>query len=142
MEIFTLHRLPEPKINPMARLSSPPSVVLMGTIPIRILYPSYGKEKRASGEAAALIYFHGGGYSVGNVEEFENGLRIVAEESGCQVLISLISFKVKGTETLTAGPHGVAGYAIDYRLAAEFRSLPTRRVLYRDRLAAGRPLLR
>jgi acetyl esterase/lipase len=93
-------------------------------------------------EAGALIYFHGGGYSVGSVEEFENGLRIVAEEPGCQVLISLISFKVKGTETLTACPHGVAGYAIDYRLAAEFRSPPTRRVLYSDRLAAGRPLLR
>lgn len=32
-----------------------------------------------------MIYFHGGGYTVGSVDEFENGLRIVAEESGVQV---------------------------------------------------------
>jgi acetyl esterase/lipase len=32
-----------------------------------------------------LIYFHGGGYTVGSVDEFENALRLVAEQSGCQV---------------------------------------------------------
>lgn len=44
-----------------------------------------------------MIYFHGGGYTVGTVDEFENGLRIVAEESRCQV------------------------YAVEYRLAPEWR---------------------
>lgn len=44
-----------------------------------------------------MICFHGGGYTIGTVDEFENGLRIVAEESGCQV------------------------YAVEYRLAPEWR---------------------
>lgn len=29
----------------------------------------------------ALVYMHGGGYTVGTGDEFERGLRIVAEES-------------------------------------------------------------
>ncbi|KAJ5783331.1 uncharacterized protein N7518_009008 [Penicillium psychrosexuale] len=33
-------------------------------------------------KVAALVYMHGGGYTVGSVDEFENGLRILAEESG------------------------------------------------------------
>jgi acetyl esterase/lipase len=71
-----------------------------GTIPIRVFYPKSGEEKRKAGGAVALIYFHGGGYTVGIVDEFENGLRIVAEESGVQV------------------------YAVEYRPAPEWR-LPT-----------------
>jgi len=39
---------------------------------------------------------HGGGYTVGSVDEFENGLRIVAEKAGIQV------------------------YGVEYRLAPEF----------------------
>jgi acetyl esterase/lipase len=44
-----------------------------------VLYPKSGEERRKYGDAGALIYFHGGGYTVGTVDEFENGLRIVAE---------------------------------------------------------------
>jgi acetyl esterase/lipase len=62
-----------------------------------VFYPKSGQGKKDAGEAAALIYFHGGGYTVGTVDEFENGLRILAEESGCQV------------------------YAVEYRLAPEWR---------------------
>lgn len=72
-----------------------------GTVPIRVFYPSSGEARRVSGNSGALIYFHGGGYTVGTVDEFENGLRIVAEESGCQV------------------------YAVEYRLAPEWK-FPTR----------------
>jgi acetyl esterase/lipase len=68
-----------------------------GTIPIRVFYPKTGEEKRKAGHAAAITYFHGGGYTVGTVDEFENGLRIVAEEYGVQV------------------------YAVEYRLAPEWR---------------------
>jgi acetyl esterase/lipase len=68
-----------------------------GTIPIRVFYPKSGEGKRKAGDAAALVYFHGGGYTVGTVDEFENGLRIVAEESSVQV------------------------YAVEYRLAPEWR---------------------
>lgn len=68
-----------------------------GTIPIRVFYPSSGEQAKATGQAAALVYFHGGGYTVGTVDEFENGLRILAEESGVQV------------------------YGVEYRLAPEWQ---------------------
>ncbi|GAA6029934.1 hypothetical protein JCM8097_009176 [Rhodosporidiobolus ruineniae] len=68
-----------------------------GTVPVRVLYPTSGEQRRKEGKAGALIYFHGGGYTVGSVDEFERGLRIVAEESGCQI------------------------YAVDYRLAPEWQ---------------------
>jgi acetyl esterase/lipase len=42
-----------------------------------------------------LICFHGGGYTIRTVDEFESGLRIPAEEAGCQV------------------------YAVEYKLAPE-----------------------
>ncbi|PCD23595.1 hypothetical protein AU210_015112 [Fusarium oxysporum f. sp. radicis-cucumerinum] len=58
-----------------------------------------GHDLRKKNESAALIYFHGGGYTVGSVDEFENDLRIVAEESGAVII------------------------GVEYRLALE-RSLP------------------
>jgi acetyl esterase/lipase len=97
MEVFALHRLPESRVNPIADVEFTAIRGPHGTIPIRILYPSSGEPWRNSGNAGALVYFHGGGYSTGSVDEFENGLRLVAEQSGCQV------------------------YAVDYRLAPEFR---------------------
>jgi acetyl esterase/lipase len=85
MEILALHRLPQKKVNPIGDVEFTAIRGPHGTIPIRVLYPSSGEGQRTRGEAGALIYFHGGGYSVGSVDEFENGLRLVAEESGCQV---------------------------------------------------------
>lgn len=52
-----------------------------GTIPLRLFYPSSFEGQ--NGTAGALVYMHGGGYTVGSVDEFENGLRLLAEESGC-----------------------------------------------------------
>ena len=68
-----------------------------GTIPIRIFYPTSGRNRKEARDAAALIYFHGGGYTVGTVDEFENGCRLLAEESSVQV------------------------YAVEYRLAPEWQ---------------------
>ncbi|KXX76203.1 putative sterigmatocystin biosynthesis lipase/esterase stcI [Madurella mycetomatis] len=61
-------------------------------IPTQVLCPSSGEARRSRGESGALVYFHDGGYSVGSVDEFENGLKLVAEV-----------------------------YAVYYRLAPEFR---------------------
>ncbi|KAI0721042.1 alpha/beta hydrolase fold-domain-containing protein [Cerioporus squamosus] len=55
-----------------------------GTIAIRVFYPESGKEKKAKGEA-------------GCIDDFEHGLRVLAEASGCQV------------------------YAVEYHLAPEYR---------------------
>jgi acetyl esterase/lipase len=49
---------------------------------MRVLYPKSGEERKDRDEAGALVYFHGGGYTVGNVDEFENGLKGVAEGAG------------------------------------------------------------
>ncbi|TVY50619.1 Arylesterase [Lachnellula cervina] len=95
--VFGFHALPTSQQGPIQEVEFTAIRGPDGTIPIRILYQKSGEEKRKSGDAAALIYFHGGGYTVGIVDEFENGLRIVAEESGVQV------------------------YAVEYRLAPEWR---------------------
>ena len=96
-EVFGLHALPKDKIHPIDDVEFTAIRGPHGTIPIRVLYPASGKDSRNKGRAGALIYFHGGGYTVGSVDEFENGLRLVAEESGCQV------------------------YVVEYRLAPEFK---------------------
>ena len=63
-----------------------------------MFYRKSGEEHRQKSEAEAPVYCHGGGgYTVRSVDELENGLRLLAEESGMQV------------------------YGIDYRLAPEFK---------------------
>ena len=68
-----------------------------GAIAIRVFCPINDEDIRKSNKAGGLIYFHGGGYTVGSVDEFENGLRMLAELSGVQI------------------------YAVEYRLAPEIR---------------------
>ncbi|CAN9155395.1 unnamed protein product [Alternaria alternata] len=94
LEVFGFHNIPEDKQHAIGRVEFTAVRGPHGTIPVRVLYP---KSEKAEGENGAWVYFHGGGYTVGSVDEFENGLRQVAEESGVQV------------------------YAIDYRLAPEFK---------------------
>lgn len=95
LKVFGFHNIPEDKRHPISEVEFTAIRGPHGTIPIRVFYP---KEAPRSGKGnAALIYFHGGGYTVGSVDEFENGLRLLAEESGVQV------------------------YAVEYRLAPEWR---------------------
>lgn len=58
---------------------------LYGMIFIWILYFELVEDWRDRGEVGVLIYCYGGGYIVGSVDEFENGLRLVVERFGCQV---------------------------------------------------------
>lgn len=97
LKVFGIHNIPKDKIHPIHEIEFTAIRGPHGTIPIRVLYPSSGEDKRKNNQAGALIYFHGGGYTVGSVDEFENGLRLLAESSGVQV------------------------YAVEYRLAPEFR---------------------
>ncbi len=64
----------------------------LGTTPVRIYHP-----KAEEPQGPALIYLHGGGWTVGAVDQFEGAMRIFAEEGNIQV------------------------FAIEYRLAPEFR---------------------
>ena len=97
LEVFGIHKIPKDKIYPIHNVEFTAIRGPHGTIPIRVLYPSSGEENRKSNRAGGLIYFHGGGYTIGSVDEFENGLRILAEHSGIQI------------------------YAVEYKLAPEFR---------------------
>ncbi|AEO60496.1 hypothetical protein MYCTH_2069956 [Thermothelomyces thermophilus ATCC 42464] len=96
MEVFALHRLPKFKVNPIRAVEFTAIRGPHGTIPIRVLYPDNGEPRRGEGKMGGIIYFHGGGYCTGSVDEFENGLRLLAEESACII------------------------FAPDYRLAPEF----------------------
>lgn len=65
LEVFGIHAIPKEKIHSIGKVEFTALRGPHGTIPIRIFYP-------ADGAKAALIYFHGGGYTVGSVDEFEN----------------------------------------------------------------------
>ena len=84
LDIFGFHNLDQSKQAPIGRVEFTAVRGPHGTIPIRLFYPKSvveGKHK----DAAALVYMHGGGYTVGTVDEFENGLRILAE--GADIIV-------------------------------------------------------
>lgn len=80
LEVFGRHNLPEDKRAPVGKVEFTAVRGPHGTIPIRLFYRKnvIGGKKT---DVAALIYFHGSGYTVGSVDEFENVLRILAEEA-------------------------------------------------------------
>jgi acetyl esterase len=67
-----------------------------GDIPIRIYTPS------GNGPFGALVYFHGGGWVVGNIEMTDQPCRMVANTSGC-VLIS-VDYRLAPEHKFPAGP--------------------------------------
>ena len=85
LEVFGIHNIPKDKVHPINEVEFTAIREPHGTIPIRVLYPSCGEENRKSNKAGGFIYFHGGGYTVGSVDKFENGLRLLAHLSGVQI---------------------------------------------------------
>lgn len=77
---------------PIARVENIAVSCDLGTVPVRIYHP-----KAEGPKSPALIYLHGGGWTVGTVDQFEGAMRIFAEEGNIQV------------------------FAVEYRLAPEFR---------------------
>lgn len=82
LEVFGIHGLSKEHVHPIADVEFTAIRGPHGTIPVRVLYPKSGEDKTKEGKAVALVYFHGGGYTVGSLEEFEDGFRPLAEESG------------------------------------------------------------
>nr|POE56684.1 hypothetical protein CFP56_33656 [Quercus suber] len=70
LQVLGIHAIPHDKIHPISEVEFTTIRRPHGVIPIRVFYqhsaPHSGKHN------AALIYFHGGGYTVGSVDEFEN----------------------------------------------------------------------
>jgi len=92
LDVFDFHNLPKNDVHPISDVEFTAIRGPHGTIPVRVFYPKSGEAKKNERDAGALIYFHGGGYTVGSVDEFENGLRYLAEESGLQVTFSPDSY--------------------------------------------------
>lgn len=88
LEVFGFQNVPDDKQHSISDVEFTALRGPHGTIPIRVFYPTSREEKRKHGQAGALLYFHSGGYTVGSVDEFKNGLRLLAEKSGVQVWTS------------------------------------------------------
>ncbi|KAI9692747.1 MAG: hypothetical protein M1820_009390 [Bogoriella megaspora] len=101
LEIFGFHALPEDKRAEVGKVEFEGVRGPHGSIPVRLFYPKEVVQKSRK-NAAALVYMHGGGYTVGSVDEFENGLRLIAEAFGA-------IFSIKWTAVI----------GVEYRLAPE-----------------------
>lgn len=107
LSVFGISNIPSHQHHPIARVEFTGIRGPHGTIPLRVLYPSTAKEKDNAALVRATlppllsgavkytsydtdnnlqIYSHGGGYTVGSVDEFENGLRLLAEASSVIII--------------------------------------------------------
>src|SRR3954451_13498735 len=74
----------------MARAEDPEVAVEGGRIPVRVLVPPQGAR-------GVIVYYHGGGWVIGAIDEFDTMARKLAERTSCAVVL------------------------VDYRLAPEYR---------------------
>lgn len=81
LEVFGIHSIPKERVHPIGEVEFTALRGPHGTIPVRVFHPKSGEDRKKKGEAGALIYFHGGGYTVGSVDEFENGLRLIRKRA-------------------------------------------------------------
>ena len=84
LEIFGFHALPKDNQVPMGRVEFEGIRGPHGSISIRLFYPKAVVDANQK-QTAAPVYMHGGGYTTGSIDEFENGLRLLAEASGAIV---------------------------------------------------------
>ncbi|KAK6085099.1 alpha beta hydrolase fold-3 domain protein [Seiridium cupressi] len=86
LEVFGFHALPEKLQAPIGRVEFTAVRGRHGTVPVRLFYPknfedSHRGMTKGNVKVPAMVYMHGGGYTVGSVDEFENGLRLLAEKA-------------------------------------------------------------
>lgn len=86
LEVFGFHALPKSLQAPIGRVEFAGVRGKHGTVPVRLFYPRNFEDSRrgqvkGNVKVPALVYMHGGGYTVGSVDEFENGLRLLAEKA-------------------------------------------------------------
>lgn len=73
LEVFGFHNVPQGKIHLIGEVEFTAIRGPHGTIPLRVFYPHAAP--KGGQNNAALIYFHGGGYTVGSIDEFENVIK-------------------------------------------------------------------
>ncbi len=79
-------------LGPPFRRMATRDLLLAGAVPARLYSP-----RNVEGEAPLLVFFHGGGFVIGDIATYDNLCRMIAEEVRCRVL------------------------AVEYRLAPEHR---------------------
>ena len=87
-------RVLAPTAPEMARIKDMSAEGPAGPIPLRVYVPRSRRDDRA---AAALVYFHGGGFALGSLESHDAVCRVLADRARCVVV------------------------AVDYRLAPEHK---------------------
>ncbi|CZR52818.1 uncharacterized protein PAC_02695 [Phialocephala subalpina] len=75
-KVFGFHSLPKGQQAPIQSVEFTAIRGPHGTIPLRIFYPKSGEGRKRAGDAGALIYFHGGGYTIGTVYAVEYRLAL------------------------------------------------------------------
>lgn len=85
-KFFGIHNIPTAMQAPIERIEFTAIRGPVGTTHVHILYPSSTRQARKQHQAPALVYFHGGGFTVGAVDEVENALRIIAEEAAIVII--------------------------------------------------------
>ncbi len=112
---------PPPELEHVGPLQLPGPA---GAIPARLYRPA-----GAGAQAPALIYFHGGGFVLGNLDSHDTPCRQIAERVGC-VVIS-VDYRLAPEHRFPAGPEdAIAAYRSVVELAASLG-------LDRSRLAIG-----
>jgi len=81
-EFKKLCTLPDQKMAPIGRMEDVEAVGPDGPVPLRLYTPV-----AAGGSAlASLVYFHGGGFVLGDLDCFDSVCRALADSSGCRIV--------------------------------------------------------
>jgi acetyl esterase len=81
-EFKKLCTLPDQKMAPIGRIENVEAVGPDGPVPLRLYTPV-----AAGGSALpALVYFHGGGFVLGDLDCFDSICRALADSSGCRIV--------------------------------------------------------
>ena len=81
-EFKKLCTLPDQKMAPIGRMEDVEAVGPDGPVPLRLYTPV-----AAGGSALpALVYFHGGGFVLGDLDCFDSICRALADSSGCRIV--------------------------------------------------------
>jgi acetyl esterase len=90
-EVRAMYEIYDAKVVPIGKTENVEATGPAGALPLRVYTPV----APGSGALPAIVYFHGGGFVVGDLDCYDTLCRILANESGCRVV------------------------AVDYRLAPE-----------------------
>jgi acetyl esterase len=100
-------------------------------ISVRLYHP-----RRASRPAPLLVYFHGGGGVIGDLDAADSGCRMLADESGC--LVASVAYRLAPEHPFPAGlEDALAAYRWIANAARDLGAAPDRLAVGGDSLGAN-----